>query len=96
MEPTTALIIAAAWIVCGIASLLIAQGRGATNTASWFLVGVILGPIGLLLAIVAARPPRDAQRNAAIDELRQLAQLKAEGAITDAEYEAKKKQLLGA
>ena len=30
-----------------------------------------------------------------MDELEQLAQLKAQGIITDEEFEAKKKQLLG-
>jgi len=48
----TILIVGGFWIVCGIASLLIAQSRGA-NASSWFVVGVILGPIGILLALTA-------------------------------------------
>jgi hypothetical protein len=45
------------WIVCGIATFLIAQNRGATNAPTWFLVGVLLGPIGILLAAVGAKGP---------------------------------------
>ncbi len=46
------------WIVCGIANVLIAQNRGATNVISWFLVGVLFGPIGIVLALIGAKPPR--------------------------------------
>lgn len=45
------------WIVCGIACILIAQNKGATNLVSWFLVGIFLGPIGIILALVGAGPP---------------------------------------
>jgi hypothetical protein len=43
------------WIVCGIASLLIAQGKG-LNTTHWFVIGVLLGPLGVLAAVFATRP----------------------------------------
>jgi predicted amidophosphoribosyltransferase len=37
------------WIVCGIAAAVVANGRG-ENGCLWFGCGVLLGPIGLLLA----------------------------------------------
>ena len=43
------------WIACGIAAYLIAQNRGATNAPTWFVVGLLLGPIGILLAAVGAK-----------------------------------------
>lgn len=88
-------IVFVAWIVCGIASLLIAQNRRATNAVTWFLVGVVLGPIGILLAIVGAKPPRGATpRDEAMRTLSNLAELRRQGGISDAEYERKKTELL--
>ena len=81
------------WIVCGIGSFLIAQNRGATNAPTWFLVGVLLGPLGLLLAAIGARGK--GKRQGAVEQLRGLAQLKAEGHLSEQEYEAKKRELLG-
>jgi hypothetical protein len=45
------------WIVCGIATFLIAQSRGATNAPTWLLVGIVFGPIGILLAVIGAKAP---------------------------------------
>jgi putative oligomerization/nucleic acid binding protein len=89
------ILIAIAWLVCAVASYLVAQGRGATNLATWFLLGAILGPIGLILALLGARPPKGAKRDDAMATLSQLAQMRADGAITSDEYEAKKRELLG-
>lgn len=50
------------WIVCGIASLLIAQNCGATNAVTWVFVGVLFGPIGVLLAVIGAKAQRYPQR----------------------------------
>lgn len=44
------------WILCGIASLLIRQSRGDTNTTEAFLIGFVLGPIGVLLALFGGEP----------------------------------------
>lgn len=82
------------WIVCGIGSFLIAQNRGATNAPTWFLVGILLGPLGILLAAIGARAPKGVKRDDAMSTLRQLAQLKADGHLTAEEYEAKKRDLL--
>ena len=40
------------WLVCGIAAFLIVQSKGFTNLSYWFVVGVTLGPIGVLLALL--------------------------------------------
>jgi hypothetical protein len=45
------------WIVCGIASGWISQTRGASSPVEWFVIGVIFGPLGVLLAILFAKPP---------------------------------------
>jgi len=39
------------WILCGLTSAYIARGRGAGG-CGWFALGVILGPIGFLLALL--------------------------------------------
>src|SRR6185437_1944877 len=41
------------WVVCGIAAAIIASSRGAHNGAAWYLVGFLLGPIGLFMAFSA-------------------------------------------
>jgi hypothetical protein len=46
------------WIVCGVANVFIAQNRGATNLLAWFLVGILFGPIGIVLALIGAKPPK--------------------------------------
>lgn len=48
----TYLIAIGVWVICGIGSYMIAQGKG-LNPTSWFVVGVLLGPLGILLALVA-------------------------------------------
>jgi uncharacterized membrane protein YhdT len=45
------------WIVCGISAFLIAQSKGAKNLGTWFLVGILLGPIGIIAAAFMAKPP---------------------------------------
>jgi hypothetical protein len=44
------------WLGCGVASALIAQRQGG-NPLNWFLCGVILGPFGVLLTLISAKPP---------------------------------------
>ena len=84
------------WIVCGIAALLIAQNRGATNAPTWFLLGVLLGPIGVLWAAVSAKGPGPARGGAvgAADELAKLAVLRDRGIVTAEEFERQKAGLL--
>ncbi len=54
------------WIVCGIASSVIGSSKG-RDAGSWFLAGLLLGPIGVLMAIGVtgqqeAVPPASAMR----------------------------------
>ena len=40
-----------AWILCGIIAFTIASNKG-LDKLNWFFIGFILGPIGLILALV--------------------------------------------
>ena len=40
------------WIICGIACAVIGSSRGDRGVA-WFFLGVLLGPIGLVVALSA-------------------------------------------
>lgn len=84
------------WLVCGIGAFLIAQNRGATNALTWFLVGVLLGPIGIILAALGAKGPgrTGASVIGAADELAKLASLRDAGTITAEEFERQKAGLL--
>lgn len=86
------------WLVCGIGAFLIAQNRGATNAPTWFLVGVLLGPIGIILAVLGAKGPgrTGASVIGAADELAKLASLRDAGTITAEEFERQKAGLLTA
>ena len=78
-------IIIGLWIFCGIASLLVARTRGLRNATSWLVLGTLLGPFGLILALMDARPPK---HEYTMEALNRLGDLWAEGALSDAEYEA--------
>lgn len=86
------------WIVCGIGSFLIAQNRGASNAPTWFLVGVLLGPLGILLAAIGAKGPGGSGTAAigAADELSKLAALRDNGTISGEEFDRQKAGLLRA
>jgi hypothetical protein len=51
MDWSTALIV---WTACAVASYFIAVSKGA-QPVTWALVGLLLGPLGVLLTIVAAK-----------------------------------------
>lgn len=84
------------WIVCGIASLLIAQSRGATNVVTWFFVGVLLGPLGVIIAALGAKGTGRSDRVTigAADEIQKLAALRDAGTITPSDFERQKVSLL--
>lgn len=86
------------WILCGIGAFLIAQNRGASNAGTWFLVGVLLGPLGIILAAIGAKGPGRAGQSVigAADELAKLASLRDSGTITADEFERQKTGLLTA
>jgi len=48
------------WLVCGIAAAVIASGKG-RSAGGWFLLGILIGPFGL---IVAALPSLDVRNQA--------------------------------
>ena len=82
------------WIVCGIGSYMIARDRGATNPLTWFLVGVLFGPSGIIFAAIGAKGRGQAVPVSA-EELGRYAELRDRGAITNEEYEVQKARLLG-
>ena len=45
------------WVACAIAAYFTARSRSATNAPTWAAVGFLLGPIGIVLALVGARAP---------------------------------------
>lgn len=93
MDYSVAIIV---WIVCGIASLLIAQSRGATNVVTWFFVGVFLGPLGVIIAAIGAKGSGRTNRAVigAADELQKLATLRDAGTITADDFDRQKVSLL--
>lgn len=52
------------WLVCGGIAAAIAHSRGGSGTAAFF-VGLLLGPIGILIACFMGDPRRLAEREAA-------------------------------
>ncbi len=62
------------WIFCAIATAVVAAVRGG-HSLLWLLIGCVLGPIGLLAAILmpslkSKEPIAAAERQAELDELR--------------------------
>ena len=53
MDITTLLIL---WVVCAIGAYVVANSRNDPSPTMWAVVGFLLGPIGLLLAFIAAKP----------------------------------------
>lgn len=39
------------WVVCGVIAMMIATGKGRSG-CGWFVIGVLLGPLGIILALV--------------------------------------------
>ena len=42
------------WLLCGIVSAVIASNKGRSG-CGWFLLGVLLGPFGFILALVVSK-----------------------------------------
>ena len=76
-------------IVCGAITKHINESKGYTNGFGW---GAWLGIIGII--IVACKPNINKISNDATDALQKLADLHAQGVITDSEFEEKKAKLL--
>lgn len=62
----------------------------------WFLVGVLLGPLGILLAAIGAKDdqPSGGVGIGAADEVAKLADLRDRGILTPEEFERQKAALL--
>jgi hypothetical protein len=45
------------WLVCGVISAIIGSNKG-RDGCGWFLVGVLLGPFGIILALVVSKNER--------------------------------------
>lgn len=90
MEPW--IYIGIVWIAWGLASLLIARSRGVANPAPWSIMGMLLGPFAMLLAF---REPHSAEGEYTMEMLNRLSEERAQGALTNEEFEAKRNELLG-
>jgi hypothetical protein len=57
MEPSLAVLL---WSISALACLGLAQIRGASNTTAWVVVGIVLGPLGFIAALLGMK--RDPSR----------------------------------
>ncbi|AFL49974.1 hypothetical protein ABIE78_004242 [Sinorhizobium fredii] len=62
------------WVLCAIATAVVAAVRGG-HSLLWLLIGCVLGPVGLLAAILkpslkSKEPIVAAERQAELDELK--------------------------
>jgi hypothetical protein len=53
MDSTTALIVIAIWLICGVGAYLITAQKGRDDAGSAGILAVLLGPIGLVSAAMA-------------------------------------------
>lgn len=50
------------WVLCGIAAAMVASSKG-RSAAGWFFLGLILGPFGLIFALISGKEgPADGER----------------------------------
>lgn len=50
------------WLLCGIAAAMVASSKG-RSAGGWFFLGLILGPFGLLFALLAGKEgPAEGER----------------------------------
>ena len=50
------------WVLCGIAAAMVASSKG-RSVGGWFFLGLILGPFGLLFALLAGKEgPAEGER----------------------------------
>jgi hypothetical protein len=82
-----------AWAICGVLSAIIASGKG-REPAGWFFVGALLGPLGVVIALVIGEPSFT-NRVSNADDLTKLADLRDRGALTESEFQTEKRKLLG-
>lgn len=49
------------WLLFGVVSAVIASSKGRSG-CGWFLLGILLGPFGLILALVVGRNTTEVER----------------------------------
>lgn len=50
------------WLLCGIAAAMVASSKG-RSAGGWFFLGLILGPFGLIFALIARKEgPAEGER----------------------------------
>ena len=88
-------------VIWGFVTKAIVKGKGYENSGAWFWCGFFLGIIGVIVA--ACKPAVNNQilynyqqqpQTSSADELMKYKMLLEQGAITQEEYDAKKKQIL--
>ncbi len=84
-------------ILMGVICLNIAVGKG--HSGAWFFVGFLLGIIGIVI-ILCLSPKKETEYfmpppMMVADEIKKLNELREMGALTDEEFNDKKKELLG-
>jgi hypothetical protein len=51
------------WLVCGVIAAIVATNKGRSG-CGWFVVGVLLGPLGFILAlVVSGNEPKAEERS---------------------------------
>jgi uncharacterized membrane protein YeaQ/YmgE (transglycosylase-associated protein family) len=51
------------WVICGIIATIIATQKG-RDGCSWFIIGFLLGPIGVIVALVIGKEQKEIEKKA--------------------------------
>ena len=91
-------------VICAFASKTIMENKGYTDTTTYILLGFFLGIIGVIIAatkpdlnVAGARlgtPVQTSTGNSNVEALKMYKELLDSGAITQEEFDEKKRQLL--
>ncbi len=54
------------WIFCGVVSAVVASNKG-RSAIGWFFVGILLGPIGIILSLVVSKNTEQVELSAVQD-----------------------------
>ena len=88
----------AAGLITGLISYEIVKNKGYNNPVSWFWIGFLADILGIVLALckpsVKERQMTSNLSTTPADDLKKYKELLDSGAITQEEYDAKKKQIL--
>jgi hypothetical protein len=87
-------------VVLYFVPMIIAYGRNRKNAAGILLLNLFLGwtLLGWVIALIWAvidGPKGQIEMGSSADELKKLADLKASGVLSEEEFQAKKKKILG-